>query len=608
MQFYILGPLSVASGSGPVIIRAKRLRSVLAILLLHPSVIVSMDRIIDGVWPKQPPRSAIENIRTYVWQLRCLLDEAGGEERLESHPGGYRLHAGLEELDLLRFTTLAADGRLALQRGSAAGAAVLLERAIGLWRGEVLPELELGPAIRAKATALDEQRRAAELDWIVARLAMGEHTQMAAVLRQLTIERPLDEGLWRYLVVALYSMGRPADALAAYAEARQNLVTELGIEPGPELQKIQAAVLAGQEIPDVPMRRPAIGLEAAEAIPCQLPAADPCFVGRKAAINDIRKLAETVCAAGAARRAVVTLSGPPGVGKTATAIAAATAVRAEFPDGQLFVDLNGSSPRRLRPADALAKVLDSFGVCADAIPGSMDRRHALYRSLLAERRMLILLDDAASTSQVAPLIPGHGRSLLLVTSPRRLVGVDANISFTLEPLGTADAIRMLGHIIGHDRVGNEPAAARNIVEACARFPLAIRIVGARLAARPEYPLWMFDERLGLEDSIMDELTLDELDMRGRLDARYDALDPATQRSFRALGKLSPDAITPGAFGELLDLPVQVADRELDRLVHEGLLIPETLESSTPNCRMPSLLHTYARERLAREGMNPGDPL
>lgn len=603
MEFGILGPLSVASGSGPVVIGAKRLRSVLAILLLHPSVTVSMDRLIDGVWPERPPRSAVENIRTYVWQLRCLLDEAGDEGRLESRPGSYRLLAELEELDLLRFTTLVADGRRALQRGSAREAAVLLERAARLWRGDALSELELGPAMRAKTAALDEERRAVELEWISSRLAIGDYAQMAAVLRQLTIERPLDEGLWRYLVVSLYSMGRAAEALSAYAEARSYLVSELGIEPGPELQKAQAAILAGEEIPNVPHGRGA-DLLAPTMIPRQLPAVDPGFIGRDEAISEICELAGTV-QSDAARRGVATISGPPGVGKTATAVAAATSASQDFPDGQLFVDLRGSSDWPLSPADALARVLDGFGLRPSVIPDTMDRRHALYRSLLAERKMLILLDDAGSGSQVEPLIPGQGPSLLIVTSPRLLAGTAADVRINLAPLTSADAIRMLGQLIGQDRVDSERPAALDIVDACARLPLAIRIAGARLAARPEYPLWMFSEWFCLEDHIMDELTLDDLAMRSRLDARYQALDPAARSSFRALGKLRPDAITAGALSEVLRLPARAADRELERLVHEGLLIPGRIRHNIQGYRIPSLLHVYARERLAADGAELG---
>jgi DNA-binding SARP family transcriptional activator len=602
VKFYVLGPLRVATDAGPIIIRAKRLRAVLAILLLHPSVIVSMDRIIEGVWPGRRPRSAVENIRTYIWQLRSLLSGAGADGRLESHAGGYRLAAEPEELDLLRFTTLASDGRKALRRGNFAAAAVMLEQAMDLWRGDTLPDLELGPAIRVKTDALDEQRRCLELDWISARLALGEHAEIVAVLRELTAERPLDESLWRLLVVTLYSMGRTAEALSAYGEARHHLVSELGIEPGPELQKVQSAILQGREVPDVPLPGGATGLPGPGTTPHQLPAGDPDLVGRQSAVQDVRRLVGRIGSHGVERRAVVTVSGPPGVGKSATAIAAAAAVLPDFPDGQLYVDLRGSTDRPLGPADALASVLDGFGLQPSALPESVDRRRTLYRSLLAERRMLILLDDAVATSQVAPLVPGHGHNLLMVTSPRRLAGIDADVRISLEPLSSGEAMRMLGDIAGHQRVCGEPAAARSIVESCGRLPLAIRIAGDRLAARPDHPLWMFANRLHTEHPLIDELNLDGLAVRARFDASYHGLDPSTRRCFRVLGGLEPNSITAASLGEVLRVTPNAADRELERLVHEGLLIPTVVDHSSPRYRMPSLLHEYASERLAREGV------
>ncbi len=229
MRFYLLGPLEVTTSAGPLPIRAKRLRALLAILLLNTGKVVSIDRIVDGIWPEEPPRSVVENIRTYVSQLRSLLYEASDRGRLESHPGGYRLLTEPEELDLLRFNSLAADGRRALQLGDHSSATVLLGEAMELWRGAPLPELDLGPAMRAKTIALEEQRWAVQTDWINARLALGEHAELAATLRELIGERPLDEGLWCCLVTALYAMGRTGEALAAFAEARQTFLDELGI-------------------------------------------------------------------------------------------------------------------------------------------------------------------------------------------------------------------------------------------------------------------------------------------------------------------------------------------------------------------------------------------
>lgn len=599
MKFYILGPLKVASSGGIVAVKGKRLGAVLGILLLHPSAIVPMERIIEGVWSEAPPRSAVENIRTYVWQLRSLVHGTDGVERLESHPAGYRLRAEPEELDLLRFGTLAAGGSRALRRGNVSAASVLLEQALSLWRGDVLSELDLGPVIRAKADALHEERRQIELDWIGARLALGEHADMVSVLRKLIGERPLDEDLWCHLVTTLHVTGRSGEALSAYARAREILITELGIEPCAKLQKVHAAVLAGREMPHFSPLGVTVRPWAMRAVPRQLPAGDPGFVGRQEPIKEVQSLVEEMRVSGG-RRAVVVVSGQPGVGKSAMATAASAAVLSEFPDGQIYADLGGTAERQRSADEVLASVLDGFGLRPEAIPESIDRRRMLYRSLLAERRMLILLDNAMSASNVAPLIPGQGKSMLIVTSSRRLADVDADVRINLEPLATDAAVQVFGEMVGRERVCRESAAARSIVDACDGLPLAIRIAAARLATRPGYPLSVFREQLGKDDRVIDELALDGLAIRDRLDARYDALDADARKSFRALGKLEPISISAAGLGRLLQLSSDAADRKLERLVHECLLTPEAADGGGARYQMPRLLHIYARERLASE--------
>jgi DNA-binding SARP family transcriptional activator len=252
VKFYVLGPLEVVSRGQPVSIPAKRVRSLLGILLLHASQVVSIERIVDGMWPDEPPHSAVENVRTYICQLRILLRQAHQQERLESHAGGYRLMAAPEDLDLLRFSRLSDWGRSTLREGDYARAVVLLGEAMSLWRGAPLPELDLGSAMRAKTVALEEQRWQVQVGWLTARLALGEHAELTATLRELIGERPLDETLWCYLVTSLYAQGRTGEALSAVAEARATFVTELGIEPGPRLRRTQDAVLRGDMLPGVP--------------------------------------------------------------------------------------------------------------------------------------------------------------------------------------------------------------------------------------------------------------------------------------------------------------------------------------------------------------------
>jgi DNA-binding SARP family transcriptional activator/acyl carrier protein/DNA polymerase III delta prime subunit len=592
MRFYVLGQLEIVTSRGPVAIRAKRLRALLAILLLNTGQVVPVDRIIEGIWPDQPPRSALENVRTYVSQLRHLLCLADDQDRLQSHPGGYRLVADPEELDLLRFTTLAVDGRQALHSGHHAGAAVLLGEAIDLWRGTPLSELELGPAMRAKTVALEEQRWQVQVDWITARLALGEHAELVAVLRELIGERSLDERLWCCLVTALYAMGRTGEALSAFAEARQIFVTELGIEPGPELRRVQAAVLGGEEIQGGAKLG---GPPSFSGTPHQLPVGGMGFVGRDAEHQSVRDLMDTH------QHPVVMFSGPPGVGKTATAIAVSTAVAPNFPDGQLYVDLRGSTDSPVDPLDAFGPLLGGLGITPDAVPDNAERRTALYRTLLAERRMLVLLDDAAHARQVVPLLPGPGHSLVVVTSRRWLAGVEAGVHLPLEPLSHDDALTMLAGVIGPRRVDAEPDSASSIVEACGRLPAAIRIVASRLAARPRHSLRVLADRLAVTDNILDELSVDGLSMRRLFDVSYQTLSPRTRACFRLLSQFDAQHITAAGVGEVLRLPVEETDRELEHLLHEGLLSPGTTEDGVPNYHMPAVLHAFAHERFAVEG-------
>lgn len=604
VHFHILGPLKVTAGGEPIAIRPERVRAVLAALLLHSPHVVPVDGIIDDVWTA-PPHSAIENVRTYIWQLRSIFRQAGEDFRLERHSGGYRMLADHEELDLLRFTRFAADGRYAVKRGNLECAAMLLRQALELWYGDALIDLEQGTTMRAKTAALEEQRRRVESDWFSVRMALGEYQDLVAPLRRLTLERPLDEEIWHFLITALYSLGRTAEALSAYAEARRTLIAELGMEPGPELQAVHAAVLRREEIVKIGPR-PVFGItQCAQVTPHQLPVSHSGFVGHEDELTAISKVTSGTHRWSARSGGVILISGPPGVGKSATAIAAAHNIQSEFPDGQIYIDLHGSSHSSLSVADALAWALDGFGLQPAAMPEDVTRRSALYRSLLAERRMLIVLDNASTASQIVPLIPGQGQSALIVTSLSELVGIDAALRLRLEPLTEDEAVEMLARIAGAERVAREREAAVAIVNACAGLPLAIRIVGALLIGCPDQSLWILGERLSRGDNVLDELSVDGMAVRERLDASYRALSPSLRRSFRLTGKLTPHRITAAALAGFTREPVQSAHRELESLVREGLLmpgVPEHLLGSPGQhevrYRMLSLLHLYARERLA----------
>lgn len=598
MKYAVLGPLELVSTAGPINIRGKRVRALLGILLMSSGQLVSIDRMIDDIWLDDPPRSAVENIRTYVYQLRALLDHGPGHSVLESQPGGYRLNVDPDDLDVTRFLRLVDEAREARRNGQLDTVAALLGDALALWRGAPLAGLELSQAMHAKAVALEEQRWQVEADRILARLALGEAGELVAPLRALVGERPLDERLWCLLLRALTLTGRTGEAVTTFSEARQTLVRELGIEPGPELRSIHASLLRGDAKAAVAPSRPQADIIPA---PHQLPTSSADLVGRTEMLEQIHRLAQRSAAATKVATTVL-VSGPPGVGKTALAVTAAGQLRSDLPDGEIYVDLRGFTGDPVDPGDALATMLTAIGIPPNAIPDGIEGRRLLYRSLLAERRMLILLDDAAESRQVLPLLPGASGSVLIVASRRRLTSVRAPLRLTLDQLAAEQAIQMLADAIGQDRVSADPVAAERIVEACGRLPGAIRTAAARLSARPSHPIAMLADRLSQGSGTLDEFTIDGASMREEFDRSYQALGPQARCCFQALASCPADAITAGRVAAVTRLALSTADRELENLVCEGLLATGVRFDGTPTFRMPSLLHLYARERQQAEGL------
>ncbi|WP_167336165.1 AfsR/SARP family transcriptional regulator [Amycolatopsis alba] len=290
MRFGVLGTLQVETTAGLVAIRAMRVRALLAVLLLSAPQVVSMERIVGGIWPVRPPRSAVDNVRTYVFQLRSLFEQIDQRDRLLSYPGGYCLAVEPEEVDLLRFQSLADHGHRAVSAGDVATGRGLLEKASTLWRDHPLPELELGAVVRARTTALDEQYWRVRSDLIAARLALGEHAEVVPTLYWLVGERSLDEALWAQLVTALYVSGRTGDALAALATARRTCREELGVDPGPELRELQAVVLDGGDLAKAPRRHQVAGDNAVLSATRALPAAPRNLVGRQGELSRVESL------------------------------------------------------------------------------------------------------------------------------------------------------------------------------------------------------------------------------------------------------------------------------------------------------------------------------
>ncbi|GGT20976.1 BTAD domain-containing putative transcriptional regulator [Nonomuraea spiralis] len=542
VTFHVLGPLEIRSGGKPLRISGGKPRMLLATLLLEAGQMVGADRLAEVLWPGRPPRSALANVRTYVSSLRSQLGPVG----LRAAGAGYTIDVADGALDLRLFEELAG-------RGDHAGA-------LALWRGAPLSDLPGSPVWDRRIEHLHRLRLRAAEALIERRIEDGDHDGAADELRGLLAEHPYREDLWGGLLLALHRGGRKAEALRTYAAVRDQLVDELGVEPGAELRGAYELILADEG-------------RAAPVVPRQLPPDLPDFIGRTAAMA---ALGETF--------SVAVISGPPGAGKSALAVHAAHALRAAFPAGQLHLELGGGRP----PAELLAEALRGLGV-TDA-PPTLGERSALFRSLLAERPMLVLLDDARDAAQVRPLLPGND-SAVIVTSRRRITELPGALRVQLGELSQEEALTLLGGIAGAERVAREPADALAVVALCGGLPLAVRSAGARLAGRPGWSLSVLRERLA-------EDWLAELkEVRACLDAGYRRLPAEAARTLSTLGALGPAAGTQPGWVVDAALGRYGAHDITDLLVDVHLLDPVgTDDVGQPRYRVPDLIGRHARER------------
>ncbi|MCP3805262.1 NB-ARC domain-containing protein [Allokutzneria sp. A3M-2-11 16] len=459
MRFRVLGALDVRdAGGAPVVLNRRKQRVALAILLSRANRPVRTAELVGQLWGDEPPPSAAANLQSYLAGLRKVLED-GGAPRLPASRGGYLLRVEPGELDAERFERLAAEGGAALAAGEAGLALDRLTRALELWRGAVLEDLPLPPALEAEAARLTQLRLDATEDRFSALLALGRHDVAAAELPPVTSAHPLRERLWELEMRALHRCGRQGDALATYRRAEVLLREELGVEPGAALRELRRRILDG-DLSLNPARASAV-------LPRQLPLAVPDFLGRE----------EELARLDAEPGPIVVITGAAGIGKTALALHWAHRAAERFPDGQLHVDLRGGAA----PLDVLTAFLVSLGVPVTEVPASVDAAAALFRSALADRRMLIMVDDADSADQIRPLLPGTAPCTVVVTSRNRLSGlvaVQGASRVELGPLPSADSIALLGRVTGEALVMTEYGAAEEIVRLCGGNPLAVRIAGA----------------------------------------------------------------------------------------------------------------------------------
>ncbi len=585
--FGVLGPLQVRVDGVPVRIGGPKPRAVLATLLLQPSGFVSLDLLTEVLWPGGAPRSAVANVRTYVRALRQALATAGVDtDGLRTEPSGYALDVASGDVDMLLFEERLERARAERDHGNEAAALRSYESALGLWRGGVLQDVPSSVVWDPAVTRIEGLRSVAVDECLEIRLRLGDYTSLVADLRSRLTENPLREDLWRMVVQALHNSGRTTEARAAYAEAERIIAAELGIEPSEPLRTV------GEEINGYAGRR----RSATPAPVCQLPMDVPDFTGRAEEIAVLERL----LAAAGRQPVVATVSGPPGCGKSTLAVHVAHRVSDAFPDGQLYVDLGGTSDQPREPADVLAEMLRGLGVIDSTIPGELSERAALFRSRLAQRRFLIVLDDASGSAQVRPLLPGTGGSAVLVSSRRRMPGLPAYQS----PLGVMkreDARALFGAIVGPDRLRLVEAEVDRVVAGCGSLPLAVRIAGARLANRPGWTVGALADFLHDERGRLDQLRTGEMEVRAGAELSYRHLPESAKSVFRAFGQLA-DVAVAGWTAAVVIGHADEASGALETLLDEHLVeMVGTDRVGLQRYRMHDLLRCYARELAEADG-------
>jgi DNA-binding SARP family transcriptional activator/tetratricopeptide (TPR) repeat protein len=590
MRYGLLGPLEVRRDGTELAIPAGQQRVLLAALLLRSGRPAEVDELGEMLWGDEPPASVRMSLQNCVMRLRRSLG-SDGAQIIVTEPGGYLIHADPAGLDVTRFEAALVAGRAAARAGSWPEAAATLAAGLALWRGEPLSGVESEALTGREVPRLAELRLQATEARIDADLHLGRHSDVIVELRQLTAAEPLRERLHALLMTALYRDGQQASALAAYQAARGVLVDELGTEPGLELQRLHQQLLAGDPAlapppagPQPPGAEPGRGPEAGHApVPVRfsLPPGPAAFTGREAEV-------ELIIGAGAAVRAI---SGMPGVGKTALAVHAAHRLRDRFPDRQLFIDLRGHTPGQ-QPVSAevaLAGLLAATGIDPRSLPPDVDGRAALWRDTMAGLRAVLVLDNAASSAQVAPLLPGGDTCLVLVTSRRHLADLPGVVVPVLvQTLPPEEAGEMFGRLA--PRAAAAPGGAvAELTELAGFLPLAVSLL-ARVYNR--HAAWSLADLAAETRASLLSLTAERDSIAAALEVSWQHLEPGQQDFLRCLS-LHPGTVTDGyAAAALGGVPLGRAAEYLDALHGEGLLT----ETGYKRYGMHDLIRRYAAER------------
>ncbi|HZM75600.1 MAG TPA: BTAD domain-containing putative transcriptional regulator [Candidatus Limnocylindrales bacterium] len=633
MRFRILGPLRVRTSGGWEPVAAERQRLILAVLLADAGRAVSIESLVDAVWGERPPAGATNTVRVYVMRLRRLL----GEGVLNTRGRGYELLAGPNDIDAGVFQRLASSGRSEVDKGRPQAGAARLAKALALWRGPAFADVPASPSLTSRVAYLEQLHLSAEEDHIAALLDLDRHAEVVDELHRLVEQNPLRERRWALLMRSLHRCGRRAEALDAFHRARDVLLDELGLDPGTELRELQRAILDDEpeggtaKIPvaknsmaemsmaemsmaemstaemstaetstaEMPMvensrvarsakGKPSGPAEREQPPPAQLPADVPGFTAREAHLARLDMLPRNED-----QTVVVAVTGTAGVGKTALAVHWAHRVRERFRDGQLYANLRGySEVPPVRPIEALGWFLRALNVPAERIPSDVDEASALFRSLLAGKRMLVLLDNARDPEQVRPLLPGSPGCLALVTSRDRLDGLiarDGAVPAAMDVFDEDEAQALLAGLLDEDRLRAEPKAAQQLAELCGHLPLALRIAAANLAASPHGGIDEYVQRLRVDR--LGRLRAGADGVRAAFELSYIHLPADTRKLFRMLGLVPGPDVTAAAAAQLCGGDIADGERHLERLTTAHLIE----EHAPGRYTMHDLLRLYSAE-------------
>lgn len=601
LEFKLLGPLEVYVDRSPLQVRGMRQRAVLARLLLAQGRVVSVDTLIAEVWDGRPPNTARTQVSICVAALRKAFRAAGrAEEVIRTVAPGYQLCLSRGHVDSVEFTREVERGQGLARQGRALEAAQVLKQALSLWRGPALGGVSAQFA-ELEAERLSEQRLLATEQLLTLRLNLGEHRTLIGELSALVRAHPLRERLRATLMLAQYRAGRRAEALLTFREGRDLSIDELGLEPGVELQAMHDSILKNASL--APAHDAEVAAEAEGVrIPSQLPSIAGEFVGRETELRMLDALLSTGAEQHSA--AACFISGSPGSGKTALAVHWGRTVARHFPDGQLFSDLGqitSDGPEETALL-VLQRFLRALGTPAADIPRDLEECSALYRSVLAGRRVLIVMDNATSFKEVEPLFPGGGGCCVLVTGLDRFMDSRGAAGIRLGPVSRAEAIEMLGTIVGQRRIAEEqPDAVDRLVELCDRLPLAIRAAGARLESKPHWFVEDLVARLADYRRRLDVLSHGEHSLRACFDRAVCHLPLSAAAAYRALSVTGSREFDAQTAAELLHMALPNTEDLLERLVDLNLLeARRRLRRDCLRYRYGSLFHLHAAEQLATE--------